>query len=179
VSLVPLPAEGGRIAGAKRRYAAVAVRLPIAGREHGWTIASVHLAAFDKDAAVRRRQLSALLIWAEREYESGRHVVLGGDWNLQLVETHFPNTTAPSFLFWVFPFPDEGLPAGWRIAADPATASVRTNERPYRRGENYTTIIDGFIVSPNVGIDSVEGVNLDFQHSDHNPVRLRVRATGR
>jgi endonuclease/exonuclease/phosphatase family metal-dependent hydrolase len=179
VELVPLPADGASIMGAKRRYGAVAVRIPLAGRERGWTIASVHLAAFDKDAQVRRRQLSALFVWAEREYENGRHVVLGGDWNLRLVDTHFPSTTDRHYLFWVFPFPDEGLPAGWRIAADPATPSVRTNERPYRRGENYTTVIDGFIVSPNVAVERVAGVDLGFAHSDHNPVRLRVRATGR
>ncbi|MBL8550294.1 MAG: endonuclease/exonuclease/phosphatase family protein [Hyphomonadaceae bacterium] len=179
VELVPLPAEGGSILGAKRRYAALAVRIPISGRDRGWTIASLHLAAFDKDAAVRRRQLSALLRWAESEYESGQHVVLGGDFNLELAETHFPYTTAREHLFWLFPFPDEGLPAGWRIAADPGTASVRTNERPYRRGENYTTVIDGFIVSPNVAAERVAGVDLDFQNADHNPVRVRVRATGR
>ena len=117
--------------------------------------------------------------WAEREYESGRHVVIGGDFNLELVETRFPNTTERKYLFWVHRFPDEGLPAGWRIAADPGTPSVRTNERPYRRGENYTTVIDGFIVSPNVAVESVQGVDLDFQNADHNPVRVRVRATGR
>lgn len=174
--VVPLPAEDTAIFGVKRRYASVVARLPIEGRARGWTIASVHLAAFDPDAAVRTRQLRELLAWAQREYESGQHVVLAGDWNFQLAETAFPNTTEERFLFWLFPFPEDALPQGWRIGADARVPSVRTNYQPYVPGENYVTTIDGFIVSPNVDIEALAGVDLDFEHTDHQPVRARVRA---
>ena len=173
--LVALPAEDAGIFGVRRRYASVVARLPIEGGG-SWTIASVHLAAFDKDALVRTRQLRELMAWAEREYASGNHVVLGGDWNFQIAETNFPSTTEARFLFWLFPFPQDALPAGWAIAADASIASVRTNERPYLADENYTTVIDGFIVSPNVTVESVRGFDLGFQHTDHQPVRVRVRA---
>jgi endonuclease/exonuclease/phosphatase family metal-dependent hydrolase len=174
--VVALPAEDTSILGVKRRYAAVAARLPIEGRAHGWTIASVHLAAFDPDAAVRTRQLRDLLAWAQREYESGQHVVLAGDWNFQLVETNFPHTTEDRFLFWLFPFPPDALPEGWRIGADASVPSVRTNYQPFVAGENYVTTIDGLIVSPNVALERVNNVDLRFEHSDHQPVRARVRA---
>lgn len=173
--LVPLPAEDSGIMGVRRRYAATVARLPMQGGG-GWTVASVHLAAFDENAEVRMRQLSELLAWAQGEYAKGRHVVLGGDWNLRLGETNFPHTTEQKYLFWVFPFPQVALPEGWRIAADFSKPTVRTNQKPFVRGENYMTVIDGFIVSPNVNIDNVEGVDLNFAHSDHNPVRLRVTA---
>lgn len=173
--VVPLPAEDDGIFGVRRRYAATVARLPIEGGGE-WIIASVHLAAFDDDALVRTEQMRRLLAWADGEYRAGRHVVLGGDWNLQLAETNFPNTTETEFLFWLYPFPRQDLPAGWQIVADGSIPSVRTNERPYRRGENYTTVIDGFIVSPNVVAESVTGFDLDFQHSDHQPVRGRFRA---
>lgn len=175
VGVVPLPAEDAGVFGVRRRYASVVARLPIEGGG-GWTIASVHLAAFDADAIVRTRQLRELLAWAEGEYRSGRHVVLGGDWNFRLAETNFPHTTDRRFLFWLFPFPQDALPEGWRIAADASIPSVRTNHKPYVAGENYVTTIDGFIVSPNVEVESVSGFDLGFQHSDHQPVRVRVRA---
>jgi endonuclease/exonuclease/phosphatase family metal-dependent hydrolase len=175
VDAVALPAEDAGVFGVRRRYASVVARLPMEGGG-GWTIASVHLAAFDEDALVRTRQLHNLLAWAEREYQSGRHVVLGGDWNFQIAETDFPHTTEERFLFWLFPFPQDALPQGWRIAADSAIPSVRTNHKPYVAGENYVTTIDGFIVSPNVSIESVNGFDLGFEHSDHQPVRVRVRA---
>lgn len=174
--VVPLPAEDTAIYGVKRRYASVVARLPIEGRAEGWTIASVHLAAFDPDAAVRTRQLRELMAWAEAEYARGQRVVLAGDWNFQIAETDFPNTTEERFLFWLFPFPRDALPEGWRIAADASIASVRTNYQPYVPGENYITTIDGFIVSPNVAVESVSGVDLGFEHADHQPVRIRVRA---
>lgn len=173
--VVPLPAEDSSIFGVKRRYASVVARMPMEGGG-GWTIASVHLAAFDEDAAVRTRQLRELLAWAEEEYRRGQFVVLGGDWNLRLAETSFPHATDERFLFWLFPFPEDALPEGWRIAADASVPSVRTNHQPYVAGDNYVTSIDGFIVSPNVEIRRVAGVDLGFEHADHQPVHLRVRA---
>jgi endonuclease/exonuclease/phosphatase family metal-dependent hydrolase len=173
--VVALPAEDASIFGVKRRYASVVTRLPMEGGGQ-WVVASVHLAAFDPDAAVRTRQLRELLAWAQREYESGNHVVLGGDWNFQLAETNFPHTTDERFLFWLFPFPQDALPEGWHIAADATIPSVRTNHQAYVPGDNYTTTIDGFIVSPNVEIRSVSGTDLGFAHSDHQPVRVQVRA---
>jgi endonuclease/exonuclease/phosphatase family metal-dependent hydrolase len=171
--VVALPAEDGGFLGVRRRYASPLVRL--AG-DQNWTIASVHLAAFDDDAAVRTRQLRELMAWAVSEYESGRRVVIGGDWNLQLAETDFPHTTDERFLFWLFPFPQDALPEGWRIAADAEIPSVRTNHQAYVPGENYVTTIDGFIVSPNVDIVDVHGFDLGFAHADHQPVHLRAQA---
>lgn len=171
--LTALPAEDSGIFDVRRRYASPFIRL--AG-DQNWTVASVHLAAFDEDAAVRTRQLHDLMAWAESEYASGRRVVIGGDWNFQIAETDFPHTTDERFLFWLFPFPQDALPEGWRIAADGAIPSVRTNHKPYVQGENYVTTIDGFIVSPNVEVVEVHGYDLGFEHTDHQPVRLRVRA---
>ncbi|HRO03632.1 MAG TPA: endonuclease/exonuclease/phosphatase family protein, partial [Terricaulis sp.] len=106
-TLVPLPAEDSAIFGVKRRYASLVARLPRADGGAGWTIASVHLAAFDEDAAVRTRQLHELLAWAQSEYERGQRVVLAGDWNFQIAATDFPHTTAQEHLFWLFPFPQD------------------------------------------------------------------------
>ncbi|MBC7769560.1 MAG: hypothetical protein H7124_12315 [Phycisphaerales bacterium] len=170
--IVALPAEDGGFIGVRRRYASPLVRL--AGDEN-WTIVSVHLAAFDEDASVRTSQLRDLMAWAQAEYARGRRVVIGGDWNLQLAATDFPHTTDERHLFWLFPFPDDALPEGWRIAADATIPSVRTNHQPYAPGDNYVTTIDGFVVSPNVEVLSVTGFDLGFAHSDHQPVRLRVR----
>lgn len=38
---------------------------------------------------------------------------------------------------------------------------------------DYT--IDGFIVSPNVEVTSVETLDAGFAYSDHNPVKLQVK----
>lgn len=171
--VVALPAEDAGIFGVRRRYASPLIRL---SGDQNWTIVSVHLAAFDENAVVRTRQLRELMAWGQREYAIGRRVVIAGDWNFQIAETNFPHRTEQRHLFWLFPFPPDALPEGWRIGADATIPSVRTNHQPYVRGDNYVTTIDGFIVSPNVEIVAVNGHDLGFQHTDHQPVRIRVRA---
>ena len=175
--IVRLPLEPGYMMGLSRRlYHLQVVRLPFPGGE--WSIINVHLSAFDDGANIRLAQLRAVLGFAEDEYAKGRHVVIGGDWNLELAQPGRQHTTKQEDLFWLFPFPKEELEQGWRIAADEKIPSVRTNERPYQRGENFTTTIDGFVVSPNVEIESVEGTDLDFQYTDHQPVTVQLRAMG-
>ena len=48
---------------------------------------------------------------------------------------------------------------------------------PYQRTQcmaMINSVIDGVILSPNLTLESVETVDLGFECSDHNPVRLRV-----
>ena len=63
---------------------------------------------------------------------------------------------------------------GWILAADPSVPSCRSLNKPYdgnREGHQFY-IIDGFILSPNVELISVQTQDLDFKNSDHNPVKL-------
>ena len=90
-------------------------------------------------------------------------------------DLRFPHTTEAKYLTWVHPFPREAIPSGWTVVADPSHATVRTNERPYRTGENYTGVIDGFIVSPNVETLAVRGYDLGFVATGHQPVWGRFR----
>ena len=50
--------------------------------------------------------------------------------------------------------------------------------QPYDPSDAANTqyyVIDGFILSPNVRLRSVETLDLGFARSDHNPVLLRVK----
>jgi endonuclease/exonuclease/phosphatase family metal-dependent hydrolase len=173
--LVPLPMEPDYIGGiAPRRYHLHVVRLPFARGE--WAIVNLHLSAFDDDASIRLKQFRAVLEFAESEFSKGRFVVIGGDWNLELVQPGWPSTTRDEDLFWIHPFPWEELHEGWCVAADDQTPTVRTNERPYLRNENFTTVIDGFVVSLNVELIKVRTTDLDFQFTDHQPVTAEFRA---
>jgi endonuclease/exonuclease/phosphatase family metal-dependent hydrolase len=141
-----------------------------------WSIMTTHLAAFDDGAEARKVQLKQVIDRAVREYTHGAHVVVGGDWNLRMADTHFPNHTDKKYLFWVHDFPKGILPPGWRMVFDAKVPSVRTNYQPYRAGDNYVTVIDAFLVSPNVKVVGVEGVATGFRFADHQPVLLKVAA---
>lgn len=140
-----------------------------------WVLINIHLSAFDDEASVRNQQLQAVLGFAMSEYRQGRYVVVGGDWNLRLAPTEFSHNTAEKYRFWIYDFPSDRVPAGWRWGVDPTHPTVRTAHAPYVHGENYRLIVDGFLLSPNVKIEAVETLDLDFAHTDHNPVRIRLR----
>lgn len=175
IATVRLPEEPEPILGfIKRRYHVEVLTFSHEGTD--WAFVNVHLSAFDEGANTRMQQLREVLNLARGLYESGHAVAIGGDWNMRLAPTDFESTSDESALFWIHDFPREELDEGWQIAIDPSTPTVRTNERPYNRDENYRTIIDGLIVSPNVDVISVRGIDLDFQNTDHQPVRFKLSA---
>jgi endonuclease/exonuclease/phosphatase family metal-dependent hydrolase len=53
-----------------------------------------------------------------------------------------------------------------------------TNRRvkaPYTQGTTLTTVIDFFLLSPNVQSVEVKNMDMGFQYSDHQAVRLKVK----
>lgn len=173
--IVPLPLEPDFMAGlTKRLYHLHVIRFP--ANNGNWTIINLHLSAFDNGANVRKKQLDAVFDFAASEYAQGNYVIIGGDWNLEFARPPRPSTTADRDLFWIHPFPHSELPESWKIAMDDMVPTVRTNERPYKRNENFTTIIDAFVVSPNISIESVNTLDTNFEFTDHQPVTVRVRA---
>ena len=164
-----LPSDGPSLF---RQYPALMLRFLWAGAP--FTTINAHLSAFDAGARLRSRQLQTLLAIAGTEYAAGRHVVIGADFNYELAPSPRPHTTAAEHMGWLHPFPANALAAGWRIAADPKNPTFRSNDKPYVPGENYAGIIDGFIVSPNVRVAEVAAIDLGFEASDHNPVRISV-----
>ncbi|WP_375257972.1 endonuclease/exonuclease/phosphatase family protein [Citreimonas sp.] len=142
-----------------------------------WTIANIHLSAFDpEEIDVRRQQVAAVFEFAQAEYSAGRYVVIGGDWNLILSDAAFPHRSAEEHSFWVRDFPDGALPEGWTIAAGSEVPTLRLAYAPYQAGVTRTIAIDGFAVSPNVGVRSVAAQDLGFKWSDHNPVTATFAA---
>lgn len=170
-TLNELPQERGYYYGMFRKhYAAMLQRFPIVDSDANWVIINIHLAAFDSGAEVRGEQISALFDIAQQEYHKGNYVIIGGDWNLRISLKDFPHNTADEHLFWVFDFPREQLPTGWEFATDETTPTVRTLHKPFVEAENYTMIVDGFAVSPNVTIDQVHTTDFKFKFTDHHPV---------
>ena len=141
-----------------------------------FTAINAHLSAFDAGARLRSRQIEMLLAIAAEEHRAGRHVVIGGDFNYELAPPRRAHTTDPKHMTWLHPFPLSALPSGWQIAADPRVPTFRSGNKAYVPGENYCGVIDGFIVSPNIRVQNVEGIDLGFEASDHNPVRIEVEA---
>lgn len=156
---------------------AVFARMPSATEGKDWILVNLHLSAFD-DGSLRQQQSAFLERRMVELYEQGHYVVLGGDWNMVLPgvsDAKFgPSTTSAENLAWLQSIPEGWTPKGWTWAIDPSVPTVRTNDQPYRPGENHRTVIDGFLLSPNIRLDEVKGIELGFAHSDHQPVMARI-----
>ena len=67
------------------------------------------------------------------------------------------------------------LPSDWNWAFDPSYPSNRDVDQPYSKGLTQVTIIDYFVLSPNIKKEEVRTIPCGFAFSDHQPVYLRVR----
>lgn len=174
--IVPITREDNHYGGLlQRAYRMQVARLSVAGGSE-WVIVNVHLAAFDEGGLVRRRQLEDAIRFAKAEFAKGNRVAIGGDYNMEIAKDLFPHRTEMKDRFWLHDFPKEDVPPGWTLAFDLRTPTVRTVHKPFVEGENYTAVIDGFILSPNLIVDSVQTTDLAFRFSDHQPVAVRLRA---
>jgi endonuclease/exonuclease/phosphatase family metal-dependent hydrolase len=138
-------------------------------------VINIHNSAYDPGDKIKAIQLPYLRDLAVREYERGNYVVLGGDWN----------QCPPFFRFDAFMpgrtqgyrqgnVPADFFPENWRFAYDPTVPTNRKARDPYVKGQTFETLIDFFLVSPNVRVQRVGGIDQVFQFSDHQPVRLEI-----
>jgi endonuclease/exonuclease/phosphatase family metal-dependent hydrolase len=153
------------------------LRLPAPdGRD--WVILHLHLSAFDPGGALRRQQMDYLKELMLSLQKEGHHVIVGGDWNHALLGVDagtFPHRAeVPD---WFQQVPEGWTPAGWQWAGDESTPSLRATNQPYIKGENFVTVVDGFLVGPEIEIRSVRTTDLGFENSDHHPVHLEVGLT--
>ena len=137
-------------------------------------IINLHLSAYDAAGVLRTQEMEFLRNLALKFYNEGHWVIAGGDWNSLFpgVEKDqlMPYTTPEEFLEWIEYSPADFIGKEWKWGFDNSVPTVRLLEKPYVKGENYTTIIDGFICSPNVEIVGVKTTDLNFEVSDHHPV---------
>lgn len=137
-------------------------------------IINTHNSAYD-DGSLRQQQMAYLKSFLLAEYAEGNFVVVGGDWNQS------PAGFSPEFPNDIFDKDDltyieDGYPdASWTWAYD---AYLPTNRRvmiPYTRGETPATVIDFFLLSPNLELITVTGIDMEFAWSDHHPVIMSFK----
>lgn len=164
-----------RIANLKR--CVMVSRIPVEGSDKYLVLVNLHLEAYD-DGEGKLAQTKMLSDLLQKEVEKGNYVIAAGDFNQS-----FSNVDTGAY-----PILDEDLwaPGSIDVAefgddltfhTDNTEPSCRSLDRPYAGAdpENFQYyLIDGFIVSSNIRVESVETKNYKFAYSDHNPVRMTV-----
>ena len=151
-------------------------RVPVSGTDRELVLVNVHLEAYDSGEG-KLAQTKMLREFLEAEAEAGNYVIAGGDMNQIFSSVDDPfaarvGTWRPGVLD-VSEFSE-----GWQFAMDTSAPSCRSLDRPLEGAdpEDFTFyLIDGFIVSKELAVTSLETQSLGFRNSDHNPVLLEVR----
>jgi endonuclease/exonuclease/phosphatase family metal-dependent hydrolase len=135
-------------------------------------IINTHNEAYD-DGSIRDQQMAFLRNYLLTEYNKGNYIIVGGDWNQCPPELH------PEFNGEIFDTVNNkgigaGFPeSGWNWAYDNSVPTNRRLDVSYKKGVTLTTIIDFFLLSPNISQIKCRTIDLRFENSDHQPVMLQ------
>jgi len=168
----------------------VVSHLPISGSDKYLTIVNVHLSAYD-DGTMRIQEMEALQNIVEAEYEAGNYVLVGGDFNQTFPDavTITENIDGTETYDYLYPLKEAGLweaypmsdtwftDNGFTFVNDISTPTCRLLNQPYdseNHDNNQYYSIDGFIVSANITVESIQVIDQDFLYSDHNPVLIEI-----
>jgi endonuclease/exonuclease/phosphatase (EEP) superfamily protein YafD len=131
---------------------------------------NTHNSAFDNEGEQRREEMLALKTFITTEYEKGNYVIVGGDWNqIPPVENAKPYLGVATEYFAPLGIPDDFMPTPWKWISD-GKPTNRFVDIPYVKDKTKETLLDFFLISPNVKAIHTERIDKNYQHSDHNPV---------
>ena len=151
-------------------------RVPLQDSNKELVLVNLHLEAYD-DGEGKIAQTKALMEFLSAEYEKGNYVVAGGDFNQTFPGALEQYPVKNADLWTPGTLSEDDLPgAGWQFVTDLRTPTCRLLNQPYDPADPATQyyVIDGFIVSPNVRVDTVETLDEGFEYADHNPVLMNV-----
>ena len=149
-------------------------RIPVEGGKE-LVIVNLHLEAYD-DGEGKAAQAQMLMDILNEETAKGNYVIAGGDFNQSFssVKVNYPV------------FPEQWQPASMDVSAYQNTwqflmyediPSCRSLYAPLAGNDPNSLqyyVIDGFIVSSNIRVDSYEIHDLGFANSHHNPQILNI-----
>jgi endonuclease/exonuclease/phosphatase family metal-dependent hydrolase len=131
---------------------------------------NTHNSAFDYDGEMRREEMLVLKKFITTEYEKGNYVIAGGDWNqIPPIENAKKYLGIATEYYTPHKIYEDFMPQSWKWISD-GKPTNRFLDTPYIKGETKETLIDFFLISPNVEAIHTERIDKNYKHSDHNPV---------
>jgi len=150
----------------------------VAGSDKELVIVNVHLEAYDSGEG-KEAQTKMLAELLKKEQEAGNYVIAGGDFNQAFSNVDISDYPLQRDDLWAPGLIDtEAFGEHLSCLTDPANPTCRSLDQPldtYEGSDFQYYVIDGFIVSDNVTVESLETLNEGFKNTDHNPLKLVVK----
>ncbi|MCR5610527.1 MAG: endonuclease [Clostridiales bacterium] len=147
-------------------------RMPIEGSDKELVIINLHLEAYD-DGEGKIAQTKMLYEVLKAEAAKGNYVVVGGDFNQT-----FPGASRFEPIeegLWAPGTLSNDLPEGFSFFFDAETPTCRSLDTALAGNPDpQYYIIDGFIVSANITVESLEVIKTGFDNSDHQPLVIVI-----
>lgn len=139
-------------------------------------VINTHNSAYDTTGKIKAVEMDYLRNFLMEEYNKGNYIIIGGDWNQCP-----PNFDCNTFIKGnMQPYDQTNvaadyLPSDWVWAYDPQIPTNRSNVFPFDKARTSTTLIDYFLLSPNVELLQAKNIDMNFNFSDHQPVWIKVK----
>lgn len=149
-------------------------RVAIEGTDAELVLINLHLEAYD-DGEGKIAQTKQLRELIEGEVAAGNYVIAGGDFNQVFSDVDTSVCPVVSDSYWQPGVIDMTEFEGSTFYTGSNAPTCRSLDKPLVDADldNFQFyIIDGFIVSNNITVNSYETRDLGFKNSDHNPVVL-------
>lgn len=155
-------------------------RIPLNGYDKELVIVNLHLEAYDSgEGKAAQTQMLADILQAEAD--AGNYVIAGGDFNQTFSNVDLSAYPQQSNDLWAPGLIDtDEFGQDFTCLTDSSAPTCRSLDKPYIHAakDNFQYyVIDGFIVSSNVKVKDVQTIDLGFENSDHNPLKLEVELT--
>ncbi len=136
-------------------------------------VINTHNSAYD-DGSLRKSQMEYLKTFLIEEYNKGNYIIVGGDWNQSPMELDY-NFTYVFDTIWHSKIDKNYPEPGWTWMFDNNVPTNRRLKWPFNPKTSLTTVIDFYLISPNIKMLEVKTIDLEFENSDHQPVLAKVK----
>ncbi len=150
-------------------------RVKVANSDKELVLVNLHLEAYDEGEG-KTAQTQMLKEILQEEADKGNYVIAAGDFNQTFSNTDDSAYPLIDSSYWQAGEIDVSeFDSSWQFLMDNSAPSCRSLDKAYRSADQDSFqyyVIDGMILSDNITVEEMQTIDLDFAHSDHNPIKL-------